>query len=157
MLAFLRWSAEAAQASPYLGMPSPYLGMPSPYLGMPSPYLGRKGTDDAMIQLDSAFQEAPWITHPKKKHVRSAGEYQPKETHRSLFEILSERHQRDVCRAQDILAFTSAVSTVLSLGGGKGRVGRPGRPGRPTLPLHSHGVGSWSAEHTQYLDNRPDV
>lgn len=48
--------------------------------------------------------------------VRPAGEYQPKDTHRSLFEILSQRHHRDVCRAQDILAFTSAVSTVLSLG-----------------------------------------
>lgn len=45
---------------------------------------------------------------------RPAGEYQPKDTHRSLFEILSQRHHRDVCRAQDILAFTSAVSTVLS-------------------------------------------
>ena len=105
-----------------------------------------------MIQLDTAFQEAPWIT-PKNQHVRSAGEYQPKETHRSLFEILSERHQRDVCRAQDILAFTSAVSTVLSLGGGKGRVARPGRPGRPALPLHLLGLahGQLSIPNTSII------
>eukprot|EP00435_Cladocopium_sp_Y103_P069255 s141_g33.t1 len=45
---------------------------------------------------------------------RPAGEYQPKDTHRSLIEILNQRHHRDICRALDILAFTSAVSTVLS-------------------------------------------